>query len=244
MTVLAGLALAAYGGQAALAKSADRLPQAHTPEVVRTSGADLVAQDAAGQKPEIKLPALPAPAEDRSGALSEAQPADDKGGVNPGAEIVGAEAGDDNGIIQAEPGDDNGMGEVELGDDRGMGEAELGDDKGMGEAELGDDKGMGEAEAGRDKGLNEVEDNAAGVEFRGTLSAINGNVLTINGMTVTISATTEIKGTLKVGDMVKVEGFRATDNTVQAQEIKIVSQTSDDSLNSKPAATSTEDKSR
>jgi hypothetical protein len=63
-------------------------------------------------------------------------------------------------------------------------------------------------------------------------------------MTVIISATTEIKGALKVGDLVKVEGFPGSGNTVQAQEdVKIVSPTVDDSLNLAPAGTGTEDKS-
>jgi hypothetical protein len=40
----------------------------------------------------------------------------------------------------------------------------------------------------------------------GTLSAINGNTLTVNGMTVAITTMTEVEGTLKVGESVKVEG--------------------------------------
>lgn len=57
-------------------------------------------------------------------------------------------------------------------------------------------------------------------EFTGLLSAINGNTLTVGDKTVIVSAATEIKGSLMVGEMVKVEGFLQASGSVQAAEIK------------------------
>lgn len=57
------------------------------------------------------------------------------------------------------------------------------------------------------------------VEFRGTVSAINGNVFVVDGITVV--ATGEIKGTIAVGDVVKVHGVKQVDGTVLAREIEL-----------------------
>lgn len=57
------------------------------------------------------------------------------------------------------------------------------------------------------------------VEFRGTVSAINGNVYVVDGITVV--ATGEIKGTIAVGDTVKVHGVKQADGTVWAREIEL-----------------------
>lgn len=57
------------------------------------------------------------------------------------------------------------------------------------------------------------------VEFTGTVTAMNGNMWTVDATTVIITATTEVHGTFAVGDKVKVEGYKQTDGTVLAKEI-------------------------
>ncbi len=57
------------------------------------------------------------------------------------------------------------------------------------------------------------------VEFRGTVSAINGNVYVVDGITVVVTG--EIKGTIAVGDTVKVHGVKQADGTVLAHEIEL-----------------------
>ncbi len=61
----------------------------------------------------------------------------------------------------------------------------------------------------------------AEIEFRGTLTAINGDTWTVNGIVVIVSANTEIKGNLQVGDRVKVEGALRADGSVLAREIEV-----------------------
>ncbi|MHB8818272.1 MAG: DUF5666 domain-containing protein, partial [Bellilinea sp.] len=59
------------------------------------------------------------------------------------------------------------------------------------------------------------------IEFFGTIDSITGSVLVISGKTVNTDATTEIKGMLAVGDLVKVEGLLNADGTYLAHEIKL-----------------------
>lgn len=60
------------------------------------------------------------------------------------------------------------------------------------------------------------------VEFFGTIDSISGSDYVIAGKTVHTDMTTEIKGMLAVGDLVKVEGMLSTDGTIMAREIKLV----------------------
>jgi hypothetical protein len=62
---------------------------------------------------------------------------------------------------------------------------------------------------------------AAEVEFRGVLTAVNGNVWTVNGFAVVVGAGSEIKGDPQVGDMVKVHGAPQADGSVLAREIEV-----------------------
>ena len=57
-------------------------------------------------------------------------------------------------------------------------------------------------------------------EFTGTVSSISGNVFVVNSVTVIVTG--EIKGTIAVGDMVKVHGVTQTDGSVLAREIEKV----------------------
>ncbi len=57
------------------------------------------------------------------------------------------------------------------------------------------------------------------IEFRGTVSAINGNVYVVDGITVVVNG--EIKDTIVVGDVVKVHGVKQLDGTVIAREIEL-----------------------
>jgi hypothetical protein len=69
------------------------------------------------------------------------------------------------------------------------------------------------------------------VEFTGTLTAINGQVWTVNGVRVTVTAQTEIKGNPQVGSTVKVEGRLQADGSVLAREIKKAKGDDDDDRN-------------
>lgn len=59
------------------------------------------------------------------------------------------------------------------------------------------------------------------VEFEGMIESISDGVYVIGGKTVHTDASTEIKGMLAVGDMVKVEAFLQTDGSYLAHEIEI-----------------------
>ncbi len=61
------------------------------------------------------------------------------------------------------------------------------------------------------------------VEFTGTVEAIAADMWTIDGKQIAVNAGTEIKGTIVVGDMVKVEAVVATDGSLTAVEIKLAS---------------------
>lgn len=57
------------------------------------------------------------------------------------------------------------------------------------------------------------------VEFYGKIQAISGVTWTISGQTVTVNPGAEIKGSLVVGDLVKVHAFRSADGALIAREI-------------------------
>jgi hypothetical protein len=58
-------------------------------------------------------------------------------------------------------------------------------------------------------------------EFTGTLTAIQGDLWTIGGETVRITAGTEVKGTLQVGDVVKVHATLGSDGVLVAREVEL-----------------------
>ncbi len=58
------------------------------------------------------------------------------------------------------------------------------------------------------------------VELVGILNAKNGSSWTVDTTTVVLSSTTEVKGMLEIGDLVKVEGFPQADGSILAREIK------------------------
>jgi len=58
------------------------------------------------------------------------------------------------------------------------------------------------------------------VELVGILNAKNGSSWIVDTTTVVLSTTTEVKGTLEIGDLVKVEGLPQADGSIQAREIK------------------------
>lgn len=64
------------------------------------------------------------------------------------------------------------------------------------------------------------EEEGTKVEFYGMIDSITGGVYVINGLTVNTDESTEIKGDLMVGDLVKVEGWLNADGTYLAHEIK------------------------
>ncbi|MCH7607622.1 MAG: hypothetical protein IIC94_03510 [Chloroflexi bacterium] len=74
---------------------------------------------------------------------------------------------------------------------------------------------------GKGPDADEDEDERNEVEIEGTIDAVNpdGSIV-VNGVTVSISVLTEVKGTLVAGATVKVEGFMAEDGSVLAAEVK------------------------
>jgi hypothetical protein len=59
------------------------------------------------------------------------------------------------------------------------------------------------------------------LEFEGIVETIAPDNWTVAGQTFTITPETEIKGTILVGDLVKIEGLVGTDGTAIAREIKL-----------------------
>lgn len=205
LIVLAGLALAAIAGQSVLAKSDDHMQKASQPEIVHASRIEQVSKGLTVQEVESRLSEKITSLTSQSKVKSEIQPGDDKGQLEP------------------QPTDDKGG----LNPSQDKSNPEPGDDKSQHELQPGDDKGMDEI---NDDGPNHdmEEQDGDDIEFVGVLSAINGDTLTINGRTVVITPMTEVKGTLMVGETVKVEGILQSDNSVQAREIKAATETQND----------------
>jgi hypothetical protein len=67
------------------------------------------------------------------------------------------------------------------------------------------------------------------MEITGTLESINGNVWIIDGQAVTVTTSTEVKGSLVVGDLVKVHASPSADGSLVAREIEIAD-SSDESV--------------
>lgn len=64
------------------------------------------------------------------------------------------------------------------------------------------------------------EEEGTEIEFYGMIESVAEGGYVINGLTVNTDESTEIKGDLAVGDLVKVEGWLNADGTVLAHEIK------------------------
>ncbi len=229
LALIAGLLITGYAAQAA-AQIASSRPAAGASQSAFVSA--LKVETAIQQS----VGALKS--DDRSVEVkNEIQPGDDKGGLKQDLENATAEPelNDDHGMDQGTP-------EAEPTDDRviqATPEAEPTDDRVISpatpEPQPTDDRNLveepNENEPVEDnQGLNENEDNhnvaatpqAGGkIEFSGQLTAINGNVLTVNGVSVVISSATEVKGNPQVGDTVRVEGVLSVNGAIQAREVKL-----------------------
>lgn len=76
-----------------------------------------------------------------------------------------------------------------------------------------------------------THDPAREQEWTGVLSAINGQVWTIGGINVRIIAATEVKGTLQVGDLLKVHARPGSDGVLVAREVEHANRDDDDDDN-------------
>ncbi|MEW5718508.1 MAG: DUF5666 domain-containing protein [Chloroflexota bacterium] len=58
-------------------------------------------------------------------------------------------------------------------------------------------------------------------EIKGTIQSINGNTIVVNGIEITLTSSTEIKGKLQVGATVQVEGAKQTNGVFLAKEVQV-----------------------
>lgn len=61
------------------------------------------------------------------------------------------------------------------------------------------------------------------VEFSGTMEAISGDMIIVDGKTIRLSESTEIKGDFTIGTIIKVRATVASDGTITAREVESVS---------------------
>ena len=59
-------------------------------------------------------------------------------------------------------------------------------------------------------------------DLRGTVTAVNGNMITINGQTYTLTNYSEVEGYFQVGSNVKLEYRMNSDGTMTIEELKVV----------------------
>lgn len=58
-------------------------------------------------------------------------------------------------------------------------------------------------------------------EVVGAIQSVTSNSITVNGVTITLGKNAEVKGTLKVGDVVKVEATKQADGSLLASEVSV-----------------------
>jgi Domain of unknown function (DUF5666) len=115
---------------------------------------------------------------------------------------------------------------IKLEDNLAADGGEAGDDNGNKDGgEPGDDNG-----AGGHGGNDGTPGNGALAQFDGAVTAATATSLTVNGVTVTVSATTEIEGSnetqiafsaITVGEFVEVKGVAQTDGSILASKIEV-----------------------
>jgi len=66
------------------------------------------------------------------------------------------------------------------------------------------------------------------MEFTGTVEAIGADSWQVSGTTIAIGPGTEIKGTISIGDTVKVHAMIAADGALVAREIGFTDQNGED----------------
>ncbi len=66
------------------------------------------------------------------------------------------------------------------------------------------------------------------MEFTGTVESMDGNQWVVSGQAITIDANTRIKGSIQVGDTVKVKAYTQADGSLLAHEIERTDYASDD----------------
>lgn len=64
-------------------------------------------------------------------------------------------------------------------------------------------------------------ENSSG-QARGTVTAVNGNMITINGQAYTLSKDSEVNGYFEVGSNVKLEYYLNPDGTLTIEELEVV----------------------
>lgn len=87
-------------------------------------------------------------------------------------------------------------------------------------ASFDDSPEVEQAESSESESSSHEAEPAGYFELVGTLFANDGEQWDVSGITVVVSPTTELKGTLEVGMLVKVEGTLQADGSVLAREIK------------------------
>ena len=71
--------------------------------------------------------------------------------------------------------------------------------------------------------MDDDQNEQSSSQVRGTVTAVNGNMVTINGQTYTLApGQSEVDGRFQVGSNVKVEYHMNPDGTLTIQELKVV----------------------
>jgi len=130
-----------------------------------------------------------------------------------GTEVAGTPEADD----QNECGD-AGVSET---DNQDEGEdSQVGGTSAVDQSDKCDDSQVAETPEADGHNGEDSQDNGADIKVTGTLTAISGNVWTVDGKAVTVTDATQVEGNPKIGDTVKVEGTRQADGSVLAKQIE------------------------
>jgi hypothetical protein len=95
------------------------------------------------------------------------------------------------------------------------------------EVELAANASGGSDDSGHNSGGNDDGNRAGEQEFTGELTAINGSVWTIAGRQVRITSSTEVKGNLQIGQVLKVHASPASDGVLVAREVELAAAAGD-----------------
>ncbi len=68
---------------------------------------------------------------------------------------------------------------------------------------------------------NDKSNGAATTEIKGTVTSFNGNVIVVDGVTITLDKNAQVNGVVKAGTTVEVEVIKQANGTMIAREISV-----------------------